>query len=393
MGQISEELSLKLGVDQSQVAPELNSFDAKVQTTFGKFTKYLHHSSEGARAFRHALTALNEVVPGLGTILHVGLNPIIGALVLAGIGVEKLREHLKEVAEQEKKSAEAVVSAYEKIAEARVRAAGSGETVGSEYQKDTATSGTIKDLSAKYEAAVLERQKYQNAGTSFMTGSNSQNEKQFIGGLEWYRQKENSAKALLDDAYSRKANVEAKKRESEIASNMADKAVKEEEEIKKAEDERFNATKKHAEEQRKMWAEEFAASEKLRRVQEDEARREADISARIAYSRRNYREQKFASVQPTLQELAQHGGWNPAGNTARWIEGQHEMARQAIFNNNPNLAHQIENNPMLYRMQTLLEKHSLIKPDLRREKFEDHMTEMAERALGKNGGIVVATGD
>lgn len=120
---IADELMLKLGIDQSQVAQGLESFKQKVAAAAGSTQKSFIKAGSEARTFKKIIEDLTANSPALGTALRFALNPIVG--IMAG-GVMMIHKFI----DAEKKATEEAGKLADAIGRQRV------EMIGATYSKD-----------------------------------------------------------------------------------------------------------------------------------------------------------------------------------------------------------------------------------------------------------------
>jgi len=116
---IVDELMLKLGVDQSQVAPGLEQFKNKVTDAAGQGHKSFVKVGSEARSFKKLLEEISVQSPMLGTALKFAINPIIGVLAGATLAFGYFRKKIEETnAELDKMGEHNAESAIVKIKDA-----------------------------------------------------------------------------------------------------------------------------------------------------------------------------------------------------------------------------------------------------------------------------------
>lgn len=91
-----DQILLKLGIDQSQVGPGLQSFRAKVnQAMKGAHGSLIHVESAG-KSFKKLLHELTAASPGLGYALRLAVSPITGIMLGAVAVFAYFNEKIKE---------------------------------------------------------------------------------------------------------------------------------------------------------------------------------------------------------------------------------------------------------------------------------------------------------
>ena len=105
-----EELLLRLKVDQTQVGPAMDQFQAKIHAASGHAHSSLLHVGSAGRAMHRVLEKISEQSPIMGNALRFALSPVVGTLMAATMAfaffnkkIEEANERLDKMAEQNAK--------------------------------------------------------------------------------------------------------------------------------------------------------------------------------------------------------------------------------------------------------------------------------------------------
>jgi len=91
-----DELMLKLGIDQSQVGPGLDSFKQKVMDAVGHGQKSFLKIGTAAASFKRAIDSISSASPLLGSALRFALNPMVALIGTAVAGFVSLKNKISE---------------------------------------------------------------------------------------------------------------------------------------------------------------------------------------------------------------------------------------------------------------------------------------------------------
>lgn len=119
MATILEELAIRLGIDQSQVGPNLEQFKDKVNAANSEAKKsFINVGSEG-RSFKQLLREISSESPLLGAALKLAFNPIVGLLTVATMAFKHFVEQQKKATEEAERFGKAAAESQTTILEAR----------------------------------------------------------------------------------------------------------------------------------------------------------------------------------------------------------------------------------------------------------------------------------
>lgn len=118
MATILEELAIRLGIDQSQVAPALDEFKKMVNDANQKAKRSFLDVGTASGSFKKILTELSSQSPLLGTALKLALNPIVGILTAATLAFNKFIEKQKEATAEAQRYGKAAASSQVNMLEA-----------------------------------------------------------------------------------------------------------------------------------------------------------------------------------------------------------------------------------------------------------------------------------
>lgn len=106
----AESVSLKLGVDGSQVGPDMEKFKQKVTGNLRESHQWFEHIGSSGRAFHKVMERITEQSPILGSALRLAISPVTGAVMAAGLAfsfvskqIEEVNKHLDEMRDRNAK--------------------------------------------------------------------------------------------------------------------------------------------------------------------------------------------------------------------------------------------------------------------------------------------------
>lgn len=144
MATILEEMRLKLGVDQSSVTPELNSFKDNVKNaTDHAHVSFMHAESSG-RAFHKVLHGISEQSPVMGAALRLALSPVAGTLMAAGMAFAYVNRLIEEGNQRLDKMAEIGRMSFGNVKEAAVEAGKVVEELNRKYAEADARAAASR---------------------------------------------------------------------------------------------------------------------------------------------------------------------------------------------------------------------------------------------------------
>lgn len=119
MSREAESVSLKLGVDGSQVEPEMQKFKQRVTSGLGESKQWFEKAGSEGRSFKKVLNEITEQSPIMGSALKFAISPVVGMLAAVTLGFAyakgKIDEFNKSLDEMRDKNAKAFgASASEK---------------------------------------------------------------------------------------------------------------------------------------------------------------------------------------------------------------------------------------------------------------------------------------
>jgi hypothetical protein len=440
MASFTEKLMLILGIDQSQVAPGLETFRQKVTSATGNAsTSFLHVESAG-RSFKKVLHEISAESPLMGAALRAALTPVTAVIITVATAFQQFRDQQKEAAAEAKRAAKEVRDAWIEAQEAiyskepRKAFAGSVKSAGKKALSEGSDpeSETIEGQIGKIPIVgwVTKLQRY----LAEQSGYKGYEE----GEKDIASMRESASKGTLTSALRRGRKIEqldeAKKKAAEIA-KVYQEAYKNEDEAdakQMSHDQIINAAlqdranlyeyisdKRTTEEERakgileiskldleisKQQKEIDKEGAEAKKKSAEEAKKQAAASKELAFQSSIYAQTQFAEVQPTLSELAKIAYFirDRVGPKGRWMqtpwarqavraEMMESEARQQVLWGNVGNAQRLHAGARQLREQ--LEGMGLIKPELIMEKMQHHMQELATRAAGGDGGLVVSTGE
>lgn len=95
MSTILEDLRIRLGVDGSQVDPEMQKFENRVKQGAEQGGRWFEHIGSKARAFHKVLEQLSEASPVFGTALKFALDPAVATIGLLATGIGLARREIE----------------------------------------------------------------------------------------------------------------------------------------------------------------------------------------------------------------------------------------------------------------------------------------------------------
>jgi hypothetical protein len=443
MAQISEELSLKLGVDQSQVAPELESFKQRVTAATGQASGGFLHVESAGRSFKKVLHEISAESPLMGAALRAAINPITAVILTVAAAFQQFREQQKEAAAESKREAKEVRDAWVEAQEAiyskeprKAFAASVGNAAkkafseGSNPETETIEGqlgkvpivGWVTKLQ-RYLAELSGYKGYEGGEEDIASMRESAAKGTFISALKGGRKREQLEDAkkkaqeiakIYQEAYRNEDEADAKQMthqeqinrdlqdRADLYKYAADKRTTEEEKAKSILE--ISKLDKDIAQQKKEIDKEDAEHKKKAA---EESKKQAEALRQLGFSQSIAAQTQFAEVQPTLHELAQsayfirdrvgpkgHWAQTPWARQAARVEQMEQLARNEILAGRPANAQQLMFGAGGIRaLREQLEGMGLIKPEIAMQKMQEHMATLAMRASGSEGGLVVSTGD
>lgn len=159
----NEQFLLRIGIDQSQITPELESYVDKFRGATQKVEKSFVQAGSASRAFRKTLMDLNQSIPGLGSAIQFMISPIVGVLTSATVAwqflnkqVDDFNQYLDRMAENTDKPLwnmrDALESAHKSMAQLNQDFAKWLSNLDDQQHKtDMARQNEIEDLKSSYK--------------------------------------------------------------------------------------------------------------------------------------------------------------------------------------------------------------------------------------------------
>lgn len=115
----AEELAVKLRVDQSGVANDLQQFRNNVAGATDHAAKSFMHVESAGRSFKKLFHEIAQESPLLGMAIRLAFDPVVAVLVGATMAIKAFSESQREAAEEAKKAAKETAEAWAEAQEAK----------------------------------------------------------------------------------------------------------------------------------------------------------------------------------------------------------------------------------------------------------------------------------
>ena len=391
-----DELALKLKVDQSQVGPELQSFNEKVHQAMGGAHKsFIHVESEG-RTFKKLIHEIAAESPLLGQALRLAINPVTGILMSGVMALKAFSDSNKEAAKTAKESAE----------EARKAWVAAIEAIYSKDPKSAFAKIALGQAKGRVEGENNPDKENASLASSYFSLPGGQWAKGAIEGMpNWMR------KAFLGPSGEKEWQAyRAESENIEKQRTAADKAtfvqgLKREKHQQEIEEEK-RKREKELEEWEKRKLEGLKKYVEFQEKQRKDQEHRAQMAEQVAFQKRILGQQQFSDLQPTLGELANSGWWTynrvshrrtfhqtPWAQQAGYIERLEAQAKEMVLWGNVSGAKELMFGKGGIRdLKGQLEQAGLIKPEIQMEKMQEHLQVLAQKAAGEGLNVSVKGG-
>src|SRR5690348_9725609 len=114
MGMTREEVLVKLNMDASQLDEQTKRSLSNLAEGAKEHHKWWQHAGSSGREYHKILQQIGEMSPGLEAGVKLFINPLVGGLAAAGLGIGYLIERFKAWKEAAREAAEAAKASFER---------------------------------------------------------------------------------------------------------------------------------------------------------------------------------------------------------------------------------------------------------------------------------------